>query len=194
MSDDELTRLLHLAVEGDPSATEKVVPRVYDELRRLAVWNLSRLPHGETLRPTALINEAWLQVAGEGAETPSGRRHFYFLAARAMRDILVDAARRKGAAKRGGDRERVEIEDFHLTIEAPTDDMLDLDRVLKKLEDLDPEGYELVMLRYFAGLTMDEVVETTQRSRRTLERRWSFVRAWLRQELGGAGAEDSTAS
>lgn len=190
MSDEDLTRLLHLAAEGDASAREKVVPRVYDELRRLAIWNLSRLPHGETLRPTALVNEAWLEVAGEGAETPTGRRHFYFLAARAMRDILVDAARRKGAAKRGGDRERVEIEDFHLTIEAPTDDMLDLDRVLAKLEQLDPDGYELVMLRYFAGLSMPEIAETTGASLRSLERRWTFARAWLRQELEGGPEKD----
>ena len=183
-SSDEFTRLLNLAAAGDDGAARSVLPRVVDELRRLAEARLARLPAGQTLQPTALVNEVWVRLATDDATGWEGRRHFYYVAARAMRDILVEDARRKGAKKRGGERQRVEIEDAHLVIEAPVEDVLGLDRALGRLEEVDPEGAQVVMLRFFTGLEVREVAETMGVSVSTVERKWRFVRAWLRNELG----------
>lgn len=180
---DDLTHLLNLASQGDATAAEAVLPAVVEELRRLARAKLARLPQGQTLQPTALVNEVWLRVSDRDVSW-EGRRHFYFVAARAMRDVLVEDARRKGSQKRGGERRRVEIEESHLVIESPTDDMIALDRALERLEEIDAQGAQVVMLRFFTGLEVAETAEALGVSVSTVERKWRFVRAWLKKELG----------
>ncbi|HKK73191.1 MAG TPA: ECF-type sigma factor [Candidatus Krumholzibacteria bacterium] len=179
----DITRLLNLAAQGDHAAADAVLPAVVRELRDLANARLARLPAGQTLQPTALVNEVWLRLADGGATEWEGRRHFYFVAARAMRDVLVEVARRKGAAKRGGERQRVTIDEAHLVIESPTDDIVALDRALERLEEIDAQGVQIVMLRFFTGLDVDETARALEVSKSTVERKWRFVRAWLKKEL-----------
>lgn len=180
---DDFTRLLNLAAAGDPAAAQEVLPKVIQELRVLARARMAKLPPGQTLQPTALVNEAWLRLATDGAPAWEGRRHFYFVAARAMRDILVEDARRKGSEKRGGQYQRIELSDAHLVIQSPIDDVLALDQAMKRLEATDPEGARIVLLRFFAGLEMTEIAETLEVSLSTVERKWRFVRAWLKSQL-----------
>lgn len=180
---EDLTRLLNLAAAGDERAAQQILPEVIQELRSLARARMAKLPPGQTLQPTALVNEAWLRIRTNGTPEWEGRRHFYFVAARAMRDILVEDARRKGSEKRGGRRQRVEISDAHLVIEAPTDDVLALDRALRELESTDPQGAQVVLLRFFAGLEMTEIATSLDVSLSTVERKWRFVRAWLKSQL-----------
>jgi len=184
----DITRLLNLAAQGDDSAAEAVLPVVVRELRDLANARLHRLPPGQTLQATALVNEVWIRLADDGT-TWEGRRHFYFMAARAMRDVLVEDARRKGAQKRGGERQRVELDEAHLVIESPTDDMIALDHALKRLEEFDAQGAQIVMLRFFTGLDVDETAHALEVSKSTVERKWRFVRAWLKKELDTDGTE-----
>ena len=180
----DLTRLMNLAAQGDSSASDAIVPELYEELRRLARWNMSRMPHGQTLQATALINEAWIRIAGRDDQEWECRKHFYFAAARAMRDILIEDARHKSAEKRGGGRRRVELEDLHLVVEAPTEHMLELDAALRHLENVDNEGFRLVMLRFFTGISMEETAALLETPVRSTERKWRFVRSWLRREMG----------
>ncbi len=150
----EITELLNRAAKGDADAVRDVFPAIYRELRSLASSKLSRVPPGGTLQTTALVHEAYLRVAGRHSEGWESARHFYFTAARAMRDILVEEARRKASEKRGGGRERVPLEEITLTIDGAPEEMLALDAALTKLEKEDPEGHKLVMLRFFTGLTV----------------------------------------
>ncbi len=181
---NDVTRLLGLAATGDRRAAAELLPLVYDELCKLARHRLSLLPPGQTLQSTALVHEAYLRVVDCGEEDWDGRRHFFFVAARAMRDILVEDARRKSAQKRGGDLVRIELGDAH-GVASTAGRMLTLDLNLGRLEELDPEGYELVMLRYFTGLTIPEVAKAWGVSPSTVERKWRFVRSWLAEEMGG---------
>jgi len=181
----DLTMLLNRAASGDRRASEELLPLVYDELRKLARHRMSHLPAGQTMQATALVHEAYMRVVDRADEGWEGRRHFFFVAARAMRDILVDEARRKAAHKRGGDLVRVDLGDT-FDVAAPADDMLCLDESLSRLEAADPEGYELVMLRYFTGLTVNEVAESWGQSVSSVERKWRFVRAWLARSMDGA--------
>jgi RNA polymerase sigma factor (TIGR02999 family) len=183
-SPEDLTILLNRAAEGDAAASQQILPLLVEELRHLARAKLSRLPPGQTLQPTALVNEVWLRVAADGRGNWEGRKHFLFVATRAMRDVLVEDARRKGAEKRGGRRQRVELEEAQLVIESPSDDILALDRALVRLEGVDAQGAQVVMLRFFAGLEVAEVAQALGVSVSTVERKWRFVRAWLKQELG----------
>jgi RNA polymerase sigma factor (TIGR02999 family) len=181
MSDDgmEITELLNRAAGGDPDAVREVFPAVYGHLRRIASAKLSHVPPGGTVQTTALVHEAYLRIVDRRRDGWSSVRHFYFAAARAMRDILVDEARRKFADKRGGGAARVPLEQITLTVDGPPDDVLALDAALSRLEKEDPEGHQLVMLRFFAGLSVPEAAEVLGSSVRTLERRWRFLRAWL---------------
>ncbi len=178
-----LTQLLDRASKGEGDAAEEILPLVYAELRELARARMQALSPGETLQPTALVHEAWMRISGKQSEGWDGRRHFFFAAARAMRDILVEGARRKGALKRGGDRIRIELEDLGLSIQARGDDLLALDEALQKLEADDPEGHRIVTLRYYGGLTVPEIAELLDVTTRTIERRWRFLRAWLASEV-----------
>lgn len=172
---------------GDPTAAHDLLPLLYRELRQLAVARMARLGVGQTLQPTALVHEVFLRLAGKDADW-DGRRHFFFAAARAMRDILVEQARAKSGPRRGGDRERQSLESV-ADVAAPdpdlSHDVLAVHEALAELEKLDPDKARLVLLRYFAGLTMAEVAEVTGESERTLHRHWRFARAWLQDRLAG---------
>jgi RNA polymerase sigma factor (TIGR02999 family) len=181
-----ITRILEAAAAGDSEATERLMPLVYDELRGLARVRMRQGAPGQSLQPTELVHEAYLRLMGSDAKALANRRHFFFAAGRAMRNILVDQARRKGSRKRGGDRRKVDLDSPALAIEAPHDRMLDLDRALSKLSQESPERAEVVTLRYFAGLSLEETAEVLGVSVPTITRRWNYARAWLRRELEGA--------
>ena len=190
MGDDvALTQLLNLAAGGSKEAMDEVFPIVYDELRRIGHAKRRRLPAGETLRTTALVNEAFLKLVKRDGLELEGRAHFFRTAARSMRDLLVDEARRKASEKRGGNLARVELEDLGQSLDTPPEDVIALHEALVKLEAEDERDHDLVMLRYFAGLSIPEVAETLGVATRTVNRRWRFCRSWLARELGGNGAE-----
>jgi RNA polymerase sigma factor (TIGR02999 family) len=182
--DPPITRLLNLAADGDAAAHAEVMPRVYRELQRIARAHRARAGAGETLRTTALVHEAYLRLVGKEDLAYNGRHHFFSTAARAMHDLLVEAARRSARRKRGGDLQRVELDEVGQALGMPPEDMLALEAALEKLAGEDPEGHEVVMLRYFAGLSTEETAEVLGVSSRTIERRWRFSRAWLARELG----------
>jgi RNA polymerase sigma factor (TIGR02999 family) len=178
-----VTRTLRAAVDGDPRAARDLLPLVYEELRTLARARLRKTPPGQTLQPTALVHEAYLRVIGSEDPGWDGRGHFFAAAARAMRDILVEQARRKMALKRGGDRHRVAIERAEPSIAPPSDDVLAVDEAVKRLEQDDPRKGEIVNLRYFARLTTAETAAALGVSVGTVEREWRYIRAWLQREL-----------
>jgi len=183
----DVTQLLNAAEQGDPHAAAQLLPLVYDELRRLAAQKLAHEKAGQTLQPTALVHEAYLRLVGDGDERPwNSRGHFFAAAAEAMRRILVETARRKRSAKRGGGRARLEFEDEQLTGPEPREDLLALDEALNKLAALNREAADLVQLRYFAGLTLPEAAQALGISPRTAGRLWAYARAWLCREVEGA--------
>jgi len=190
-----IDRLMTAAERGDPSASSELLPLVYEELRRLAASRLARLAPGQTLQPTALVHEAYLQVARDPQRSWAGRRHFFGAAAHAMRDILVDHARRRASAKRGGGARRVDleavdqaitpIESAELRIVPPVEDMVALDAALRRLEREEPRKAEIVMLRYFAGLSVDETAAALETSPSTIDREWRYLIARLHREIEG---------
>ncbi len=181
----DLTLVLRAAAGGDRQASAAFLPLVYEELRRLARSRLDRTPPGNTLQPTALVHEAYLKLVGGADPGWDGRNHFFGAAARAMRDIVVDHARRKAAVKHGGGAARVEMDAVDIALERSPEDILALDQALRKLEEEDPRKAQLVMLRCFAGLTMAEAAAALELSERTVEREWSYIRAWLQAEMSG---------
>lgn len=178
-----VTRVLRAAGAGDAQAARELLPLVYAELRSLAEARLRRTPPGQTLQATALVHEAYLRLVGDGESTWQNRGHFFFAAARAIQDILVENARRKGAQKRGGDRRRVDLEKLRVADEAPDEDLLALADALKAFEQEDAQGHRIVMLRFFAGLSESEAAEALGMSERTLRREWRYTRARLHQLL-----------
>lgn len=179
----EITALLNRATAGDEGAARQVFHAIYGELRRIASSRVSRLPPGTTLQTTALVHEAYLRIVGRSPDGWENMRHFYFTAARAMRDILVEDARRKGRLKRGGALERVTLDEVAATFDSPPEQILALDAALTKLEKEDAEGHRLVLLRFFAGLSVEGVAGVLDSSVRTVERKWRFLRAWLVREV-----------
>jgi RNA polymerase sigma factor (TIGR02999 family) len=186
----EVPGILAAIERGDPRAAERLLPLVYDELRRLAGRRMARQPVGHTLQPTELVHEAFLRLVKDGNERPwDSRGHFFAAAAEAMRRILVEHARRKAAVKRGGDLTRRElIEDRIAAAFEPREDLIALDEALEKLARQDEVKARLVNLRYFAGLTIDESARALGISTATAERYWAYARAWLAREIGGAAA------
>jgi RNA polymerase sigma factor (TIGR02999 family) len=178
-----VTRVLRAAVEGDARAARDLLPLVYEELRTLAWARLRKAPPGQTLQPTALVHEAYLRVVGSEDPGWDGRGHFFAAAARAMRDILVEQARRKAALKRGGDRHRIAIENADPAIEPPSDNVLAVDEAVKRLEQDDPRKGQIVNLRYFARMTTAETAAALGISVGTVEREWRYIRTWLQREL-----------
>ncbi|HTQ78846.1 MAG TPA: ECF-type sigma factor [Thermoanaerobaculia bacterium] len=179
----EVTRVLEAAARGDSDSAERLLPLVYDELRRLARARMARLGPGQTLTPTELVHEAYLRVTGGKQDSFEGRRHFFFTVSRAMRDLIVEGARRRGSLKRGGNYLRLPVEIAELTVADPTENVLDLDYALRKLEHESPDRAQVVQLSYFGGLTHPEIAEILGLSRATVERRWNYARIWLRREL-----------
>jgi RNA polymerase sigma factor (TIGR02999 family) len=182
-SDSQVTAVLQAAQAGDSKAAAELLPLVYAELRQLAGARLAQQPPGQTLTPTALVHEAYLRIAGAGSLTWEGRQHFFFAAARAMRDILVEQARRKAGPKQGGGRRRQELDEACAILEPPSVDVLAVHEALAELEERDPLKAQIVLLRYFAGFTMDETAATLGLAERTLDRHWRYIRAWLLKRL-----------
>jgi RNA polymerase sigma factor (TIGR02999 family) len=186
----EFTEILNAIEAGDPQAAAQVLPLVYDELRKLAAQKLAHEKPGQTLDATALVHEAYLRLAG-GGDLPrwKDRIHFYAAAAEAMRRILIDNARKKKSEKRGGQQQRVE---WHDNIEAPaspTDDLLAIDQALTHLAAEDAEAAQLVKLRFYAGLSVEEAADVMGLARATAYRTWSYAKAWLRANLGEVSAD-----
>jgi RNA polymerase sigma factor (TIGR02999 family) len=184
---DPITQVLNAIEEGDPNAAEQLLPLVYDELRKLAAQKLAEEKPGQTLEATALVHEAYLRlvrpVSGDASPRDEphwdGRRHFFAAAAEAMRRILINRARDRGRRKRGGGWRRLRLEHIDFSLAEPPDELLDLNDALDRLVQVDPVCAELVKLRFFAGLTLDEAAETLGVVRRTADRYWAFARSWL---------------
>lgn len=188
---DAITRVLDAIEQGDPQAAGQLLPLVYDELRRLAAQRLAQEKPGQTLDATALVHEAYLRLVASGDPSAprelrwDSRGHFFAAVAEAMRRILIDNARRKGRVKRGGARKRVDLDDADLfSFDAP-DELLLIDEAIARLESEDPRAAQLVRLRYFAGLSVEEAAELSGLSRSTAYEHWSYARAWLHCELYG---------
>jgi RNA polymerase sigma factor (TIGR02999 family) len=181
----DLTQALAAAREGGAAAAAALLALVYDELRAMARGQMQRLPPGQTLQATALVHEAWLRLAAGGAAAFDGRAHFFGAAGRAMRNILIDQARRKHAARRGGDRARVDLE-FGVPADAPqVVDVLALDEALTRLQADDPRKVRIVELRVFVGLSMPEIADALGLSLSTVERQWRLARALLAEAIEG---------
>jgi RNA polymerase sigma factor (TIGR02999 family) len=181
----DVTRILSAIEQGDPHAAEQLLPLVYDELRKLAALQLARDRPGQTLNPTALVHEAYLRLVGEGDDCRyQDRGHFFATAATAMRHIRIDQARRKKAQKRGGNVQRLELEDA--AAPTPDEELLALDEALTELAARDARKAQLVELRFFAGLTNDQAAAVMGISPTTADRDWAFARAWLRDAVRGS--------
>src|SRR6478672_6043130 len=177
----DVTHILSAIEKGDPHAAEQLLPLVYEELRKLAAHKLAQEKSGQTLQATALVHEAYLRLAGElpDGQHWDGRRHFFAAAAEAMRRILINRARDRGRLKRGGGWRRLYLDHIDLSVAEPPDELLLLNDALDQLAQEDPECAELVKLRFFAGLTLDEAAATLGVVRRTADRYWAFARSWL---------------
>ena len=185
--ENEVSALLQAAQAGDREAPARLLPVVYSELRRLAQDRLAQLPPGQTLQPTALVHEAYLRLLGKEDVQFESRRHFFFAAARAMRDILVERARAKAGPRHGGERQRVELTEAIAFVEPPPGEVLALHEALEQLEQEDALKARIVDLRYFTGMSMKETANVLGLSERTLARHWRFTRAWLKTRLGEPG-------
>lgn len=186
----DVTQILSRIEAGDQTASEQLLPLIYDELRKLAATKMRSEAKGHTLQATALVHEAYLRlVGGEHLKTWQSRKHFFAAAAIAMRRILVDSARKKRRLKRGGQLQGRPADDIELLDEQlPLEDLLALDEALLRLEHVEPEKAQLVQLRFFAGLSYQEAGELLGISEATAKRHWRYARAWLRQEMS---AEDN---
>jgi RNA polymerase sigma factor (TIGR02999 family) len=184
----DVSRILSAIDDGDPQAAEQLLPLVYDELRRLAAKKLALEKPCQTLQATALVHEAYLRLVDDAeARSWDGRRHFLAAAAEAMRRILVERARRKGRLRHGGGRRRIDLDGLELGTGPADDDLLALDEALGRLAAEEPTVAEVVKLRYYAGLTINEAAEALGISVRTANRHWAYAKAWLYQELGRQG-------
>ena len=179
----EVTRILEAAQRGDAKAADELLPLVYAELRRLAAHKMANEAPGQTLQPTALVHEAWLRLTGGEERKWDSRGHFFAAAAEAMRRILIDNARRKRALRHGGGQRRQDIQEVEIAVEMKEDELLAMNEALEKFAALDKPKAELVKLRYFAGLTIEQAAETLGISAPTAKRHWTYARAWLYREI-----------
>ena len=179
----EVTRILTAIERGDAQASSELLPLVYDELRRLAAQKLAHEKPGQTLQATALVHEAYLRLVGPADQKWDGRGHFFAAAAEAMRRILINNARRKKSCIHGGDLKRLGLDEANIVREATSDDLIALDEALTKFAEKDKLKCELVKLRYFAGLTIEETARVLDISETSAKRYWAYARAWLQREI-----------
>lgn len=179
----EVTRILNAIEHGDSKAAGELLPLVYEELRRLAAHKMAGESIGHTLQPTALVHEAWLRLVGSNQSGWENRAHFFAAAAESMRRILVDHARKKQSLKRGAGAERQELDESALVLAAPADELLAVHEALDKLAAEDQSAAELVKLRYFVGMTMEEAAAALNLPKRTAENLWTYARVWLHREI-----------
>ncbi|MBW8039674.1 MAG: sigma-70 family RNA polymerase sigma factor [Planctomycetes bacterium] len=184
---NDVTRILNAFEKGDIRDVDKLLPLVYEELRLLAAQKLSQERPGQTLQATALVHEAYIRLVGSEAQDWENRGHFFKAAAEAMRRILIENARRKKSLKRGGEHLKVDLDSAAAAIEEKSDELIALDEALTKLEVEDSLKAELVKLRFFAGLSIDQAAKVLQISRSTAIRHWSFARAWLFHNIKKGG-------
>ncbi len=181
----EVTRILNAIQQGDKKAEGELLPVVYDELRRLAAHKMAGEAAGHTLQATALVHEAWLRLGADSQQNWANRAHFFSAAAEAMRRILVEHARRKQSLKRGGGVAHEELDESALVLTTTPDELLAVHEALDRLGAEDPPAAELVKLRYFVGMTMEEAASAMGLAPRTAERLWTYARVWLRREIRG---------
>ena len=175
----EVTHILHLIEQGDPKAAEELLPLVYEELRKLAAAKMAQQPDGQTLQATALVHEAWLRLVDGPTRQYANRRHFFSAAAQAMRHLLIERARRKLRERHGGALQRVDADDVEIAAPADDEQLIHINTALEELALLAPEKAEVVKLRFFVGLEEKEIGELLNLSPRTVERYWSYAKAWL---------------
>ena len=182
----DVTRILNAIEQGDDNAADKLLPLVYEELRHLAARKLSRESPGQTLQATALVHEAYIRLVGEEVQDWKSRRHFFRSAAEAMRRILVDNARRKKSLKHGGEHQKIDLDEASLKQDnAPSvDNLIALDEALSRLSEEEKTRAEVVKLRYFAGLSVEQTADILEISPTTVKRYWAYARAWLLREIG----------
>jgi RNA polymerase sigma factor (TIGR02999 family) len=182
----DVTRILYAIEQGDPKAADELLPLVYEELRILAAQKLSQETPGQTLQATALVHEVYIRLVGEKAQDWKSRSHFFKAAAEAMRRILIDKARRKKSLKRGGKHQRIGLVEVILQHDEgySEDDLIELDKALKKLSEEDKTKAEVVKLRYFAGLSIEQTANVLGISATTAKLHWAYTRAWLLREIG----------
>ena len=180
----DVTRILSAIEQGDPSAAEQLLPLVYNELRKLAAQKMAQEKPGQTLQATALVHEAYIRLVDvEKAQHWDSRRHFFAAAAEAMRRILVESARRKGRRKHGGSVDRLDLDENQWITTTTPDQLLAVDEALSKLAQEDPTAAEVVKLRYFAGMSVEEAAEALGIHRATAHRHWAYARAWIRADV-----------
>ena len=175
----DVTRILTAIEQGDARSTDELLPLVYNELRRMAAHKMAGEPAGHTLQPTALVHEAWLKLVDSPLQSWQNRAHFFGAAAEAMRRILVERARRKGRQRRGSGAEHLDADEIEIASPAPADQLLALHEALDRFAMLEPQQAELVKLRYFVGLKIEEAAEVLGISEATAKRWWAYARAWL---------------
>ncbi len=179
----DVTRILNAIEQGDGKAADRLLPLVYEELHRLAAQKMSREKPGQTIQATALVHEAYLRLVEVKDQNWNSRGHFFKAAAEAMRRILIENARRKGRLKRGGNRQRISLEDVEVTVDGLPDDIVALDEALTKLAKEKPIMAQTIELRYFAGLTLEQIAEILGVSERTVSSYWTYAKAWLYREI-----------
>lgn len=192
MDDDpgkRVTRILGEVQAGNLQAADELLPLVYAELRRLARSRMAREKHAHSVQPTSLVHQAYLRLLGDRHPHWEGRGHFFAAAAEAMRRILIERARQRASLKRGGDLQRVEYDEAHAGFDPKAEELLSLDAVLDSLEAKDPDMANVVKLRYFAGLTVNETADALGMSPRSINRLWTAARAWLHRSM-----DDTTAA
>ena len=180
---NQITEVLQAIQRGEGRTTADLLPLVYDELRKMAASRMSQESAGQTLQATALVHEAWLRMVGDGDRTWQNRAHFFGAASEAMRRILVENARRKSRLKRGGGQLRLDIDGLDLAQASPDEKILLMDEALEQLKAEDPEKAQIVMLKFFGGLTNQEVAESLGVNERTIERQWAYAKARLFQKI-----------
>ena len=180
---NDVTQILEAVSRGEAKAANELLSLVYEELRRLAAAKMASEAPGQTLQPTALVHEAWLRLTNDEKRKWNDRTHFFAAAAEAMRRILVDNARRKRAERHGGGQQRVEMPEIASAVMETDDKVLAVNEALEKFAVLDPQKAELVKLRYFVGMTIEQAAEALGISERTAKRYWAFARAWLHEEI-----------